>query len=132
MMHDRGASDFRTGYPIDEKIFFDDRIDIHHIFPRAWCESKGIAPHDYNSIINKTAISARTNQQIGGRAPSEYLPRVEEEAEIDKGEMDKRLAAHLISTDALRADDFWSFFEARKEALFRVIQKAMGENKEAM
>ena len=132
MMHDRGASDFRTGYPIDEKIFFDDRIDIHHIFPRAWCESKGIASHDYNSIINKTAISARTNQQIGGRAPSEYLPRVEEEAEIDKGEMDKRLAAHLISADALRADDFWGFFEARKEALFRVIQKAMGENKEAM
>ena len=132
IMHDRGASDFRTGYPIDEKIFFDDRIDIHHIFPRAWCESKGITPHDYNSIINKTAISARTNQQIGGQAPSEYLPRVEEEAEIDEGEMDKRLAAHLISADALRADDFLGFFEARKEALFRVIQKAMGENKEAM
>ena len=132
ILRGRDVSDFRTGYPIDEKIFFDDRIDIHHIFPRAWCESKGIASHDYNSIINKTAISARTNQQIGGRAPSEYLPRVEEEAEIDKGEMDKRLAAHLISADALRADDFWGFFEARKEALFRVIQKAMGENKEAM
>ena len=132
MMHDRGASDFRTGYPIDEKIFFDDRIDIHHIFPRAWCNGEGITPNVYNSIINKTAISARTNQQIGGRAPSEYLPRVEEEAEIDEGEMDKRLAAHLISADALRADDFWGFFEARKEALFRVIQKAMGENKEAM
>ena len=132
MMHDRGASDFRTGYPIDEKIFFDDRIDIHHIFPRAWCKGEGITPNVYNSIINKTAISARTNQKIGGRAPSEYLPRVEEEAEIDEGEMDKRLAAHLISADALRADDFWGFFEARKEALFRIIQKAMGENKEAM
>ena len=132
IMHDRGASDFRTGYPIDEKIFFDDRIDIHHIFPRVWCEREGITPNVYNSIINKTAISARTNQQIGGRAPSEYLPRIEEEAEIDEDEMDKRLAAHLISANALRADDFWGFFEARKEALFGVIEKAMGENKEKM
>ena len=128
MMHDRGASDFYTGYPIDEKIFFEDRVDIHHIFPRAWCESRGIAPNDYNSIINKTAISARTNRQIGGRAPSAYLQRIQEEAGMDDAKMDKRLAAHLISADTLRADDFWGFFEARKEALFRIIQKAMGEN----
>ena len=132
MMHDRGASDFYTGYPIDEKIFFEDRVDIHHIFPRAWCESQQITPHDYNSIINKTVISARTNRQIGGRAPSAYLQRIQEEAGIDDAKMDKRLAAHLICADTLRADDFWGFFEARKEALCRVIQKAMGENKEAM
>ena len=128
-MHDRDAAkcyDFRTGYPIDDKIFFADRIDIHHIFPRAWCEREGITPNVYNSIINKTAISARTNQQIGGRAPSEYLPRVEE-AEIDEGETDKRLVAHRISADALRADDFWGFFEAHKEALFGIIKKAMKE-----
>ena len=132
IMHDRGASDFRTGYPIDEKVFFDDRIDIHHIFPKAWCESKGIAPHDYNSIINKTAISARTNRQIGGCAPSEYLQRIQDVAGIDNAKMDERLTAHLISADTLRADDFWGFFEARKKALFGVIEKAMGENKEAM
>ena len=132
MMHDTGASDFYTGYPIDEKIFFEDRVDIHHIFPRAWCESQQITPHDYNSIINKTVISARTNRQIGGRAPSAYLQRIQEEAGIDDAKMDKRLAAHLICADTLRVDDFWGFFEARKEALCRVIQKAMGENKEAM
>ena len=127
MTHDRGACDFRTGIPIDEKVFFADRIDIHHIFPRAWCERENIPRHEYNSIINKTAISARTNQMIGGRAPSEYLPRVEGAAGIDEDEMDKRLAGHRISADALRNDDFWSFFEAREEALFRVIQKAMGK-----
>ena len=130
MMHDRGASDFYTGYPIDEKIFFEDRVDIHHIFPRAWCDRNNIPANIYNSIINKTAISARTNRQIGGHAPSVYLQRIQEEAGMDDTEMDKRLAAHLISADALRTDDFWGFFEARKEALFRVIQKAMDENKE--
>ena len=127
ILRGRDVSDFRTGYPIDEKIFFEDRVDIHHIFPRAWCKSKGILPNDYNSIINKTAISARTNRQISARAPSEYLSQIQEEAEIDEDEMNKRLAAHLISAGALRADDFCGFFEARKKALFGVIKKAMGE-----
>lgn len=132
IMHDRGTmqcSDFRTGIPIDEKIFFDDRIDIHHIFPRAWCERKGIAPNVYNSIINKTAISARTNQQIGRRAPSEYLQRIQNRAGIDAAKMNERLAAHLISVDALRVDDFYGFFEARRAALLDIIEKAMGTEK---
>ena len=128
MMHDRGASDFRTGIPIDEKIFFADRIDIHHIFPRAWCQANGIASDDYNSIINKTAISARTNRMIGGRAPSEYLQRIQEREGIDHSKMDERLAAHLICADALRTDDFWGFYETRKKALLDTIKKALGKD----
>ena len=119
--------DFRTGVPINEKIFFDDKIDIHHIFPKKWCDEHGIESSDCNSIINKTALSARTNRMIGGRAPSEYLPRIQEESGIDNGKMDEILASHLISADALRADDFWVFFEARKEALLEAIEKAMGK-----
>ena len=130
IMHDRGAtkcSDFRTGVPIDEKIFFEDNINIHHIFPKVWCERHNIEPNVYNCIINKSAISARTNQKIGGRAPSEYLPRIQGEAGIDNTKMDEILASHLISADALRADDFWNFFEERKEALLEAIEEAMGK-----
>lgn len=130
IMHDRGAmkcSDFRTGVPIDEKVFFEDNINIHHIFPKAWCEKEGIESNVYNSIINKTAISARTNQKIGGRAPSKYLQRIQEEAGIDNVKMDEILASHLIYADALRTDDFWSFFENRKKALLDAIEKAMGK-----
>ena len=128
IMHDRDSTkccDFRTGVPIDEKIFFADKIDIHHIFPRVWCKGEGIASEDYNSIINKTAISARTNRMIGGRAPSEYLPRIQGEAGIDDVKMNERLAAHLICADTLRADDFWGFYEARKKALLDIIKKSM-------
>ena len=130
IMQDRRATkccDFRTGYPIDEKVFFADRVDIHHIFPRAWCKGEGIAPEDYNSIINKTAISARTNRIIGGRAPSVYLQRIQDEAGIDDVKMNERLAAHLICADTLRADDFWGFYEVRKKALLDIIKKAMNE-----
>ena len=122
------CSDFRTQIPIDEKIYFDDNIDIHHIFPKAWCERQGIEPNEYNSIINKTALSASTNRNIGGRAPSEYLSRIQQELGIDDTVMDKILASHLISAKALRADKFQVFYEARKEALLNAIEEVMGKS----
>ena len=78
-----GGRDFRTGEPIEAQTFFDDKIDIHHIFPEKWCKTAGIEPGTYNSVINKTAISARTNRQIGGKAPSKYLPAVEKAAGVE-------------------------------------------------
>ena len=41
--------------------------------------------------------------------------------------MDEILASHLISADALRTDNFWGFYEARKKALLDAIEKAMGK-----
>lgn len=64
--------DFRTGEPIESQTFFDDKIDVHHIFPQKWCKENNIEKRYYDSIINKTAISARTNRKIGGNAPSKY------------------------------------------------------------
>ena len=29
-----GAEDFRSGQPFDQAVFFDENVDIHHIFPR--------------------------------------------------------------------------------------------------
>ena len=130
VMRDNGetkCSDFRTGVPIDEKIYFDDNIDIHHIFPKAWCEKRSIKPDDYNSIINKTALAASTNRKIGGNAPSKYLLRIQEEAGVDSVDMDKILNAHLICPNTLRNNDFPGFFKARKEALLKTIEKVMGK-----
>ena len=130
-----GCLDFRTGRSIDEQRFFDDSIDIHHIFPKVWCDRNGIKRGVYNSIINKTAIAARTNRQIGGEAPSVYLREIQKEAEgyfpsFRPPGMDKILPSHLICANAaaaLRKNDFWGFFSARKEALLKEIEKAMGK-----
>ena len=130
IMHDRKTmkcSDFRTQVPIDEKIYFDDNIDIHHIFPKAWCERQNIKSDEYNSIINKTALSASTNRKIGGKAPSKYLANIQNNANINETTMDNILTSHLICPNTLRDDDFRGFFKARKEALLEVIEKAMGK-----
>ncbi len=122
-----GSRDFRTGEPIEVQTFFDDNIDIHHVFPQSWCRKQGIKGSDFNSIVNKTAIAARTNRKIGGYAPETYLRGLQRDADISEEQLDKILASHRIPADRLRENDFRGFFAARGEALCRAIESAMGK-----
>lgn len=126
LMRDSGR-DFRTGEPIEAQAFFDDKVDIHHIFPEKWCKEAGIDRGIYNSVINKTALAARTNRQIGGRAPSKYLPAVEKAAGVGTERMDEILRSHCIAPAELRADRFWGFFGSRAEVLLQRIEAATGK-----
>ena len=122
-----GEKDLRTGESIEVQTYFDDKIDIHHIFPQSWCEKNGIPSAQYNSIINKTALAAKTNRKIGGRPPSEYLSSMEKEASITPEQMDEILVSHAIDPQNLRADDFLAFFESRAENLLQHIERATGK-----
>lgn len=123
-----GGEDFRTGETIGEQTYFDaNKIDIHHIFPQAWCRENGADMKLCDCIVNKTAISAKTNQIIGGKAPSQYLLRLEEKAGVDELRMNRILNSHLIDPESIRADNFQEFFMAREEALLQLIEKAMGK-----
>lgn len=94
-------------------------LDIHHIFPRTWCEAQSIPPRVYDSIINKTPISARTNRMIGGDAPSVYLARLQDhkQVQLDDAAMNTLLEGHRIPAATLRADDFDAFYQQRKHRL---------------
>src|SRR5215831_1262161 len=72
-----GTQDFRSGQKFDHAVFFGENVDIHHIFPQSWCKTHGIQPAAFDSIINKTPLSYKTNRMIGGVAPSEYLRKLE-------------------------------------------------------
>ncbi len=122
-----GGLDFRTGEEISVQMYFDDKIDIHHIFPQAYCRANGIEPKWCDCIVNKTAISAKTNRIIGGNAPSEYLKRLKRQAGIEDGRMEDILASHVIESEALQADDFETFFAKREASLLDRIEKAMGK-----
>lgn len=120
-----GCRDFKTSRPTDIMTFFNDRIDIHHIFPQAWCKKQGIPPGVFNSIINKTPLSKASNQSVGGDAPSVYLRRIEREQGIEPEILDDILRSHLIEPEHLRNDDFESFFAARMQALSQIVAQAM-------
>lgn len=122
-----GAVDLRTGERIIDATYFDEKIDIHHIFPQEWCRSHGIEPARCDSIVNKTALSGATNRSIGGRAPSEYLQRLQNATQRSEEQMDAVLATHLIDPSALRKDDFDSFFASRQARLLSRIAEAMGK-----
>lgn len=122
-----GAMDWRTGEKAEVDGYFDESIDIHHIFPKAWCEKAGHSPAVYNSIINKTPLTARTNRILGGVAPSEYLTRLVKAAQTPHEGVAERVRSHLTEPELLVTDDFDGFFDARRAALLRSISNAMGK-----
>jgi hypothetical protein len=122
-----GARDFVSGEPFEIQTYFNDKVDIHHIFPKAWCVKNGIDRDRYDSIVNKTPLSAETNRAIGGRAPSEYLQTVKRKSGADDVRIDDILATHVVEPEALRTDTFERFFEARRRELLNRIAAAMGK-----
>ena len=126
-----GAQDFRSGQKFDHTVFFGENVDIHHIFPQDWCKKQSIKPAVYDSIINKTPLSFRTNRIIGGVAPSEYVAKLERGDKhtpaIDRKNLDAYLRSHLINPDILRSDDFDTFMTDRQRQLLRLIEQATGK-----
>jgi len=122
-----GGLDLRSGTPIDAQMYFDDKIDIHHIFPQDWCRRNGIDAKYCDSIVNKTPLSAKTNRMIGGTSPSSYLARLQRSAGIEDRKMDEILHSHLIEPANLREDNFMTFFKARESNLLNRIEQAMGK-----
>lgn len=126
-----GAQDFRSGQKFDHTVFFGENVDIHHIFPQDWCKARDIKPAVYDSIINKTPLSYRTNRIIGGVAPSEYLAKLEKgnnvNPPISGDRLDGYLKSHLIEPGLLRADAFEDFMKDRQKRLLGLIEQAMGK-----
>ena len=123
----KGGHDLMSGQPIEYGSFWEENIDIHHLFPKDWCKKNGLDSKFYDSIVNKTPLSARTNRIIGGRAPSTYLPRLEKEAGMSPEKLDELLRSHAIDPDSMRRDDFQTFFQTRTEALLKMIEAVVGK-----
>ncbi len=124
-----GAKDWFWKASIQELDADEVALDIHHIFPRDWCEKEGIPREHYDSILNKTPISYKANRKIGGNAPSCYLPRIQNEKQVGLSdeEMDELLLSHAVSPQLLRADRFNDFIEDRRRRLSGLIERAMGK-----
>ncbi|ACU39970.1 DUF262 domain-containing protein [Actinosynnema pretiosum subsp. pretiosum] len=120
--------DWCTGSDMSIENYFDNAVDIHHVFPRAWCEKQGISQARYNSILNKTPLTARTNRLIGGRAPSAYLRVLVNKAETSPEQVDRNVRSHLIAVAHLHGDDFTAAMEARRRALLDLVGRAMGKD----
>ncbi|PWJ26216.1 hypothetical protein ATK17_2363 [Branchiibius hedensis] len=122
-----GARDWMEDKALDKVQYVDLAVDIHHIFPQKWCYDMNIDDEHRESIVNKTTISARTNRTIGGAAPSAYLAVIESRAQLEPARLDSLLATHLVPAELLRKDDFNGYFNARREQLCLLVEKAIGK-----
>jgi hypothetical protein len=127
LLRKEGAIDWSTGEEINDVLYFEQRVESHHIFPVSWCKKQRIDPKKYNSLVNRTPLSAKTNKKIGGKPPSVYLRQLEREGTSPE-RLDEMLRSHAIDPEMLRQDDFEGFFAARTVALLELIGKAMGRD----
>jgi len=122
-----GGKDFLSGDPIALTTYFDTAVDIHHIFPRTYCERQEYDRQRWNSIVNKAPLSARTNRIIGGKAPSEYLRSLEKNHKVSPENLDQILQTHLIEPGLIRNDAFEGVVQDRSRRLLDLIEDATGK-----
>lgn len=118
--------DFMSANKMDIATYLDESTDIHHIFPRNYCEQQGYDQTKWNSVVNKTPIYASTNRSIGGRAPSEYIKTMANKG-LTEEQMRQAIESHKIDYDILQADDFDGFITDRAIRLLDRIELAMGK-----
>ena len=124
-----GARDFISSEEMNLTYFIDENIDIHHIFPKDYCMKENLGQEDskWNSIINKTPLSAKSNRMIGGKAPSEYLKNIEKNM-TDTSKLSFNLQSHLVSVEDIYSNNFDTYFIKRTKSILTLISNAMGKN----
>ena len=98
--------------------FFDQAIDIHHVFPRKWCQDNGIDGARQDSIVNKTPLSYNTNRSIGGRAPSSYLKTIQTQTAFSDEELSSEFSGKRSRLGAASGGRLRRVFRGRTGALF--------------
>ena len=120
------ARDFISGAEMDFSTYSSEKIDIHHIFPKDYCTGQGYDKAKWNSIVNKTPISASSNREIGGVAPSAYLGKLEKKGSVSSSDLDGYLETHWIDHNLLRNNEFQNFIIDRAKKLLSAIEQATG------
>lgn len=122
------AKDFASGKDMGFiTIYKDKNVDIHHIFPQKYCKDQNIDKARYNSVINKTPLSSRTNRIIGGVAPQIYILKILTDNNISLEELRKILESHWIFLENLRENKFNQFLANRASYLLDAVENVTGK-----
>lgn len=122
------CQDFISGREMDFSVYKAENIDIHHIFPKDYCEKQKYDKAKWNSVINKTPITYSTNREIGGVAPSVYLTKIENKGQVSSDILDTYLTTHWIDVVSCRNDNFQEHIIKRAKMLLNAIEKATGKS----
>ncbi|MBD1921209.1 DUF262 domain-containing protein [Microcoleus sp. FACHB-831] len=116
----QGAKDFLTGQSVKDKL---SECQDDHIFPKSTYQKQH--KNLINSILNRTIIWERTNNEKKNKAPSEFFQDCLSKHGNDENKLKETLDSHFISPNAytyLKNDDFNSFIEERRKSLKAAIK----------
>ena len=112
---------------MDFTVYKSDAVDIHHVFPKDYCVKAGYPRSKWNSIMNKTPLSYRTNREIGGVSPSKYLSKIEKKGQVTEQVLNSYLESHWLDVADCRQDNFDEFIVKRASKLLDAIESVMGK-----
>lgn len=97
-----------------------DRLQFHHIFPKAVLKAVGRSPREADDIANLSFISGKTNPQISDKAPAEYL--------VKYGAGPAGLDAQCVPTrdDLLQVDAYREFLAERRHRIAARLNEFLG------
>lgn len=117
------AKDWGSGIPLKANLLGRmNRLEVHHIFPKAQLYRKNYARPEVNALGNFCFLTKDTNLNISDRLPEEYFPEVEK---AHPG----ALASQWIPMDPAlwKIDRYRDFLEARKVLLAEETNKRLME-----
>jgi hypothetical protein len=64
---------------INVEALLENRVDVHHVFPRNHLKKQGLAPGRYNQIANFVLAQSEINIYIGDKTPADYFKELSEQ-----------------------------------------------------
>lgn len=122
--HAAGATDWRSNLRISlDHKGAQDRLQFHHIFPKAVLRAAGRSAREADDIANLSFISGKTNRQISDKPPSDYLPKYSD------GPGTAALATQCIPTDPvlLEVGAYPRFLQERRSWIAARLNEFLGE-----
>lgn len=107
------AKDWGTGIELSNSLLGGmNRLELHHIFPKALLYKHGYSRPDVNALANFTFLTKETNLLVSDHNPAEYL---EEFVTKQPGAVE----SHWIPMDRnlWKAENYLDFLNARRELL---------------
>lgn len=116
--------------------FSGEELEVHHIFPKSWCDSRRIEQEHYNSVANLVEVPESIHKPLSSNSPK-YLfqtlvdpesvgPKWKDIKKIEEEKVKDIFKKNKMNKELLAENDFKNFIEDREKKLTKLVEQAVG------